>query len=57
MSQKLINISEKHEYITCRNLSAQEFTLQAGCQKGSYLYEYLSKSVQELGRQPELWVF
>lgn len=57
VSQKLINISEKHEYIACRNLSAQEFTLQVGCQKGSYLYEYLSKSMQELGSQPELGVF
>lgn len=41
MSQNLINTSEKHEHITCRNLSAQDFTLQVRCQKGSYLYEYL----------------
>lgn len=41
MCQNLINISEKHMYITCRSLSAQEFTLQVRHHKGSYLYEYL----------------
>lgn len=41
MSQNLINISEKHVYVTCRSLSAEEFTLQVRWQKGSYLYEYL----------------
>lgn len=41
MSQNIINVSEKQVYITCRSLSAQEFSLQVRCQKGSYLYEYL----------------